>query len=87
MEAERYTLRSLPRVEKHLRAIAQQDVPRVLEAIEGLAANPRPRGCRKLTAREGYRIRVGRLRLLYLIADDERVVTVTDVRPRSDAYR
>jgi len=34
-----------------------------------LASNPRPSGSKKLTDREGYRIRIGNYRVLYTIDD------------------
>lgn len=43
-------------------------------AILSLAPNPRPRGSKKLTEKEGYRIRVGSYRILYTI--DERAKTI-----------
>jgi mRNA interferase RelE/StbE len=60
---------------------------RVREAIVGLATNPRPTGCMKLTGREGWRIRVGDYRILYTINDDARLVTVVDVGHRREIYR
>jgi mRNA interferase RelE/StbE len=37
----------------------------LLDAIETLAENPRPQGCKKLKGREGYRIRKGDYRIIY----------------------
>lgn len=39
------------------------------KAITSLASNPRPHGSKKLTEKEGYRIRVGNYRILYTIDD------------------
>ena len=60
---------------------------RINNAITGLAENPRPPGVKKLTAREGYRIRVGDYRVLYRIDDSERVVIIYRVMGRGDVYR
>ncbi len=61
---------------------------RINRAISRLTQDPRPPGCKKLTAREGYRIRAGDYRILYTIIDDgEKVVTVYRVMARDDVYR
>ncbi|TET69455.1 MAG: type II toxin-antitoxin system RelE/ParE family toxin [Candidatus Zixiibacteriota bacterium] len=52
-----------------------------------LSQEPRPRGVRKLSDREYYRIRVGKYRILYTINDDDKVVTIYRVDPRKDAYK
>lgn len=60
----------------------------VIAAIQADATNPRPPGCRKLTAsKHDWRIRVGDYRLVYEIAADIRVVRVNRVRHRREVYR
>ncbi len=61
-------------------------VPRVVERIHALGDNPRPRGCIKLTGRDGYRVRVGVYRILYLVDDVRHRVTVVGVKHRREAY-
>ena len=56
-------------------------------AISALADNARPRGCRKLTGREGWRIRVGNYRVIYEIDDKAQIVTVLHVGHGRDIYR
>ena len=73
---------------KDLRAIDRQWIPRILVAIEALAGEPQPIGCKKLAGSEHtYRIRVGDYRVIYDIHDDELVIFVVRVRHRRDAYR
>jgi mRNA interferase RelE/StbE len=60
---------------------------RVNAAIARLAENPQPFGSKKLTAKEGYRLRVGDYRVLYRIDDGARTVTVYRVKSRGDVYR
>lgn len=61
---------------------------RVIVAIQALANNPRPSGCRKLTgSKNDWRIRVGDYRVVYEIADEIRVVRVNRVRHRREVYR
>jgi mRNA interferase RelE/StbE len=61
---------------------------RVIVAIQALARNPRPPGCRKLAGSQNdWRIRVGDHRVVYEIADAIRVVRVNRVRHRREVYR
>ncbi len=74
--------------EKALRRLSADVHDRVITAIQGLANNPRPPGCRKLTGSENdWRIRVGDYRILYEIADHIRVVRVNRVGHRRGIYR
>ena len=82
-----HSLSILRRAQKELAQIPQGDYERIVEAIRGLAENPRPVGFRKLAAREGWRIRVGDFRVLYEIDDGQRSVTVLHVGNRRDVYR
>jgi mRNA interferase RelE/StbE len=72
---------------RQIRVLPLQTQDRVNRAIALLAENPYHPGSKKLTAREGYRIRVGDYRVLYQIDDGAKVVTVYRVRGRRDVYR
>lgn len=74
--------------ERDLRRLSADVHERVIDAIKGLAANPRPAGCRKLVgSKNDWRIRVGDYRVLYEIADTIRIVRVNRVRHRREVYR
>ena len=60
---------------------------RIIEAIRRLAEEPRPPGSRKLKNRDGWRVRVGKYRVIYHIADDELLVLVAKIGYRKDVYR
>jgi len=60
---------------------------RLSQTLLSLGENPRPRGSRKLTGREEYRLRVGNYRILYAIDDTNLVVTVFAVGHRREVYR
>jgi mRNA interferase RelE/StbE len=61
---------------------------RVIAKIEGLARQPRPRGCRKLIGTNRlWRVRVGEYRVVYDIDDRRAIVDVVIVRHRGDVYR
>ena len=57
-------------------------------AIETLAENPRPQGCKKLKGSKEnlWRVRVGNYRIIYLIDDVIRIVNVRTVGNRKDVY-
>lgn len=74
--------------EKDLRRIDRSRVASLFAAVEGLAEDPRPHGCKKLAgADRTYRIRVGEYRVLYEIEDDVLVVLVIRVAHRREVYR
>ena len=69
-------------------ATSQSAAMQLIDALRGLATNPRPSGCRKLSGGgNDWRIRVGDYRIIYEIADEIRIVRVNRVRHRRDAYR
>ena len=77
----------LRRAQKELGELPSEAYNRVRDAIGGLAEDPRPPGCLKLTGRDGWRIRVGNYRLVYEIDDSGQMVTVLHVGHRRDVYR
>lgn len=60
---------------------------KVKNSICELGDEPRPEGCRKLTGRDGWRIRVGNHRVIYEIDDTNRIVTILHIGHRRDIYR
>ena len=82
-----YTVSVLRRAQRELGQLPAEAYPRVRDAIRALAQDPRPPGCRKLTAREGWRIRVDDYHVIYEIDDQQQVVTVLHVGHRRDVYR
>jgi mRNA interferase RelE/StbE len=74
--------------EKDLKRLSSEIHDRVITAIRGLANDPRPSGCRKLSgSKHDWRIRVGDYRVVYEIADEIRIVRVNRVRHRREVYR
>jgi mRNA interferase RelE/StbE len=59
----------------------------IAERIWKLADNPRPSGSEKLAGPDRYRLRQGRYRILYAVADQERLVIVVKVGQRQDVHR
>jgi mRNA interferase RelE/StbE len=82
-----YRVEVLPIAAKALRGLDRPVRERIQAAIDRLAENPRPSGCKKLVNLSAWRIRIGDYRVLYEIRDEVLVVSVVDVGHRSDIYR
>jgi len=66
----------------------KSDRARIVERIQALADDPRPRGCEKLAGySDRFRIRQGNYRVVYLVDDLRREVTIFKVGDRKDVYR
>jgi len=60
---------------------------RIGDAIDQLAAEPRPPGAVKLAGRDDFRIRVGNYRIVYAVDDAERLILVARIAHRREVYR
>jgi len=83
----KYAVEILRSAQKQLSKIDPHDRPRLIEAIRALGENPRPEGCKKLSGRRAWRIRVGHYRIIYEIHEDRLVLLVVAVGHRRDVYR
>lgn len=81
------------RVELETRARREyRDLPprvgeQVSDAIDDLQAEARPPGCKKLVGANGYRVRVGKYRILYAIEDAAAIVRIYRIGHRREVYR
>jgi mRNA interferase RelE/StbE len=83
-----YRLRIKRSAETDLRRLPEPLFRRINERVLALRDDRRPSGVRKLRGNsEGWRIRVADYRIVYLIDDAERVVTIVRMRHRRDVYR
>jgi mRNA interferase RelE/StbE len=82
-----YAIAILRRAQKELAQLSSPAYEAVRDAIRALGEIPRPAGCRKLTGRDGWRIRIGDYRIIYEIDERNRQVTVLHVGHRRDVYR
>ncbi|MDC8448180.1 MAG: type II toxin-antitoxin system RelE/ParE family toxin [Nitrospira sp.] len=74
--------------EKELKALPSGDLKRLIIRIRGLAQQPRPPGCEKLSGEsERYRIRQGDYRIVYGIDDAAHRVEVVKIGHRREVYR
>lgn len=77
-----------PAAAKALRKLDRQTARRVLSAIERLASDPRPAGCKQLKGGAGeLRVRVGDYRVVYEVRDSELIILVLGVGHRREVYR
>lgn len=67
---------------------SKSDRRRIVERIGALGSEPRPHGSEKLAGYDDrYRVRQGHYRVVYLIDDARRKVTIFKVGHRKDVYR
>ena len=82
-----YRLLIKPSAAKEIEVFPKVDRRRVVAKIQGLASDPRPTGCEKISGKEQYRLRRGVYRILYEIVDRDVIVTVIEVGHRREVYR
>jgi mRNA interferase RelE/StbE len=84
---KRYTIQYARPARKELEALPAEIQERIVDAIDSLRDDPRPRGSKKLKGSDNYRIRVGHYRVVYEILEKTVVVLIVRVTHRKDAYR
>ena len=83
----KYSLEIKPSAAKELDALDNALFARIDRKILALAENPRPSGCKKLRGyKDQWRIRVGDWRVVYIINDEVKRVSVTCVAHRREVY-
>lgn len=83
----KYTVRFVRSARKELEALPDAAINRIFPRIEALADDPRPVGCKKLRgARDLWRIRVGKYRVVYQIEDAILLVEIRAIGDRKDIY-
>jgi mRNA interferase RelE/StbE len=74
--------------QKELSAIPVNFQTKIIDAIDGLATNPRPDGVKKLKLSKSlWRIRVGDYRIIYSIEDEILILEIQKIGHRKDVYR
>ena len=82
-----YEVRIIRSAEKEMDKLPAAIHNRISKRILSFRDNPRPRGVKKLSDRDEYRLRVGDYRILYTVIDSDKVVTIIAVGHRRQAYR
>jgi mRNA interferase RelE/StbE len=83
----KYNILIKPSAVKEIENIPRKDRLRIIQKIQGLANNPRPKGCEKLTGENRYRIRQGVYRIVYSVSDRKLHIIVVKVGHRRDVYK
>lgn len=88
-KAMSYQVSIRSRALKDIEALPLKTARQISKAIDGLANNPRPQGCKKLKGEQEYiwRIRAGDYRVLYTIEETIRVIDIRRIGHRKDVYK
>ena len=83
----KYALEIKQSAQKELDALEDELFTRIDRKIFALADNPRPAGCKKLKGyKDQWRLRAGGWRVLYIIDDGAKLVTITRIAHRREVY-
>jgi len=83
----KYSLEIKQSAQKELDALDDVVFTRIDRRILALEDNPRPAGCKMLKGYEDqWRVRVGDWRVVYIIDDTAKLVTITRVAHRREVY-
>lgn len=83
----KYAVQLAPSVKKQLKRLGKTQAERLTVAIYLLGEDPRPAGCKRLTGRDAYRVRVGDYRIIYEVHDGVLQVLVLRVGHRREVYK
>lgn len=82
-----YVVEIKPSARKELDALPDSVLSRVIRKMDSLGQQPRPSGCKKLKGyKDQWRLRVGDWRVLYIIDDAAKLVSITRIAHRRDVY-
>jgi mRNA interferase RelE/StbE len=82
-----YTVEVKPTARRELEALPDSVLARVVRKLEALGHTPRPAGCKKLKGyKDQWRIRAGDWRVIYIIDDAAKLVSVTRIAHRREVY-
>ena len=76
----KYAVELKPPARKELEALPDNVLARVVRKLESLCIDPRPAGCKKL---KGYK---DQWRVVYIIDDPTKLVSVTRIAHRREVY-
>ncbi len=82
-----YTVEVKPPARKELEALPDNVLSRVILKLESLGHTPRPTGCKKLKGyKDHWRVRAGDWRVVYIIDDAAKLVSITRIAHRREVY-
>ncbi len=82
-----YSVEVKPSVRKELEELPDNVLARVIQKLESLGHAPRPAGCKKLKGyKDQWRVRVGDWRVVYIVNDATKLVSIMRIAHRRDVY-
>jgi len=82
-----YSVEVKPSARKELESLPDNVLARVLQKMNSLRTAPRPAGCKKLKGyRDQWRGRVGDWRVVYIIDDAAKLISITRIAHRREVY-
>ena len=82
-----YSVEVKPSARKELEALPDNVLARVLQKMDSLRSAPRPAGCKKLKGyKDQWRVRVGDWRVVYIIDDAAKLISITRIAHRREVY-
>lgn len=75
------------RAAKEIERLPAEIIQGVIDTIKSLKSNPRPHNVKRLVGEIGWRIRISDYRILYVIDDSQRLITIYRIKHRREAYR
>lgn len=75
------------RAKKEFSQLPREIQSRLADVLDDLSKDPRPPASKKLVQQEGYRVRKGDYRILYVIDDKNRLVRIYRIGHRKEIYR
>lgn len=82
-----YAVQLKPSARKELELLPDSILGRVVNKLEFLRQDPRPPGCKKLKGyKDQWRIRIGDWRVVYIVDDAAKLISVTRIAHRREAY-
>lgn len=83
----KYSLEIKQSAQKELDALGETLFTRIDHKILALADKPRPAGCKELKGyKDQWRIRAGDWRVLYILDDAAKLISVTRIAHRREVY-
>lgn len=81
-----WTVRFHRDFEKELRQLLKPAIRRIFAALEGLADDPLPPGSGKVRGHDLWKVRVGPYRIVYVIDELSRTISLYRIGHRKDVY-
>lgn len=74
-------------VEKEINILPDKVADKIIDEIRILSINPYPQGSKRLTTREGWRIRIGDYRIINDINNKSKEIILRKIAHRKDIYK